>query len=162
MNYHYCQFCFKKTAQGSDIVKFCAHCGKSFSEVSNSSQALSNKTVTPSILQSQRDRDQDDNREVYKRLLAKRGISIDDDDDDELDNDAEDDVNDNDISVPSISKLQVEIDIPQDTGIPIRALARSAKREPRSANNKTKVVKVNKKKFLAEYLKSASSLRPKK
>lgn len=165
MNYHYCQFCFKKTAQGSDIVKFCAHCGKSFSEVSSSSQASSNKTTTHSIPTSQRDRDQNDNREVYKRLLAKRGISIDDDEeDDKLGGDLEDNGNDNDddVSVPSISKLQVEVDIPQDTGIPIRSLARSAKREPRNVNSKTKAVKVNKKKFLEEYLKSASSLRPKK
>ena len=157
MNYHYCQFCFKKTAQGSDIVKFCAHCGKSFNEITSSNQASINKSViSPFISESQVDKNQGNNRETYRKLLAKRGISVDDDDDDdETDNDS-------DISVPSISKLQIEVDIPQDVGVPMRALARSSKKEPRLNNNKTKIVKVNKKKFLEEYLKSASAIRPKK
>lgn len=163
MNYHYCQFCFKKTAQGSDIVKFCAHCGKSFSEIASSSQTT--KRPKPPSLETPREQERNDNREIYKKLLAKRGISVIDDDNEELetddnDNDNDDGNYDDNISVPSITKLQLDIDIPQDTGIPVRSLARSAKREPRP-NNKTKVVKVNKKKFLEEYCKSAAALRPK-
>jgi predicted amidophosphoribosyltransferase len=36
MQSNYCQSCFKKTTQTVDIVKFCAHCGKPFSEITSS------------------------------------------------------------------------------------------------------------------------------
>lgn len=172
MNYYYCQFCFKKTAQESNIVKFCAHCGKSFHEATNSNQTLPDQSIISSyVMKNQNNQKKNNNREAYKKLLIKRGISIYDEgkDNDELDNDIEiennnDDNSNNDdnISVPSINKLQMEVDIPQDMGIPVRSLARAIKKEPRITNNKTKAIKINKKKFLEEYLKSASAIRPKK
>ena len=153
MNYHYCQFCFKKTAQGSDIVRFCSHCGKSFCEVANAtpnvqSTPTANHPVNKSVAHNS-------SIEAYRKILAKRGIR--DDEDDPIEDNDGDEVD----RVPSISKLDIEVEIQKDRGVPIRSLASNSKREPR-VETKTKPVKINKKKFLQEYQRQASSLRPKK
>lgn len=160
MNYHYCQFCYKKTAQGSDIVRFCSHCGKSFSETTASTLQTPNKTSeTQKIIQqfSNIDSRTKSSIEAYKRSLANRGLS---EVDDGNDNDDDDFDRDDNIKVPNISKLQVDIDIEQNSGTPIRSLASGAQRKPRAETNKPSI-KLNKKKFLQEYRKQAAAIKPK-
>ncbi len=152
MNYHYCQSCFKKTAQASDVIKFCSHCGKPFGETTT---AVSN-VIKPSFPVNQPT--SSSSISAYKKLLEKRGIKEDDDEDvdDDIISDS-DEIN----KLPDIKQLSLEVDIVRDTGVPIRSLASGAKRKPKPETS-NKSIKINKKKFLQEYQRQAASLRPKK
>lgn len=147
MNYHYCQSCFKKTAQGSDIVKFCAHCGKPLVSESNFTSAAAPKQPNHTIPNS--------SLEAYRRALAKRGLDL-EDAVDENDGDAYDE----NIRVPNMERLEAEVNIDQQSAIPIRSLAKSAPRPVRTDNKKA--AKINKKKFLQEYQRQAAAIRPNK
>ena len=141
MNFVYCQNCFKKTEQNAEIVKFCAHCGKSFIASSNTNAI---QHTSP-------------NATNYKQLLAKRGISeIDDEDENDDSNNI-----DEDISVPHIKKLQLDVEIPQERGLPIRSVAKNTKRTPKPEAPENKRTNFNKKQFWEQYSKEASSIRKK-
>lgn len=159
MNYLYCQSCFKKTAQTSDIIKFCSHCGKSFTEVT----AIHESRRTPSITTNSIIETTSSTRDVYRKILAKRGIK-------EIEGDDNDNVNedngDNDDShnteentrVPDINKLDVDVKIFQSKGISVKSLAKNTPRKARVDSN-VKHKKRNKS-FLSDYLKSTASIRP--
>lgn len=157
MNYHYCQACFKKTPQTVDIIKFCAHCGKPFLENINQS-TLSHGNLTRDLTRkSLRDK-------LRQQLKSNHKQSIIDDD---QDNDTDDLLDDNDIEsddnirVPNIHKLDLEVDVQQDKGVAISHIAQAAKRQPKPENTSNKKTKFNKKQFLAQYQKEASSIRQK-
>lgn len=147
MNYLYCQTCFKKTAQISDMVKFCSHCGKPFNE------SLVSTPSKPTYTQPT-----NSTTEVYRQLLAKRGIKIEDDDEEEegiIENEDGEDI----LSVPDIKKLNVDVDIDRNKGFSVRSLAQGA--APRKPRSDTVKPKKRDKNFLKNYLKSAAALRPK-
>ena len=161
MHYLYCQSCFKKTAQTSDIVKFCAHCGKPFDE----SFAVSKQFIEPVWADNRKEiigKSSTDHlpttTDFYRCLLAKRGIKEVEDDDLEEGND-DDNARGEDVSVPHIDKFQVDVDIQRDKGISVKSLARNVPRKPRTQT--TSKPKKRDKNFLQEYMKSAAALRPK-
>lgn len=153
MNVIYCQKCFKKTPQTVDIPKFCSHCGKPFIEASAS-------TITNIDFQSSSNKQSPQLQSKRSELRRRADIEGDLDNFDDLETEI-DDEND-EVSVPNINKLDVEVDIPKETAAPLRSVARNTPRQPRtktSTNPKTK--KIDKKKFLAEFQKQASAIKPK-
>lgn len=153
MNFYYCQSCFKKTPQTTSVVTKCSHCGVA------SETNITNSNTRPTVPQigSQDYRQQLINRAEKQRRIRPE-VEIDD-----LDGSLDEDMDENDdgaedenVSVPHINKLKVEIDIPQNSGMPVRSLAKGAERKART---KTKGKKIDKKQFLAEFQKSASTLR---
>jgi hypothetical protein len=144
MNFIYCQSCFKKTPQTIDIVKFCAHCGKSFS-------------ISQGIIDN-RNKSTDSLSSIIKRKAIKTAIFYGQDDEDNENNDIEEDLsNQEEIqSVPNIQKLEIEVDIPKE---PVYTVGSIAKGLPRKAREKQNIKPIDKEKFLEEFLKSASSLR---
>jgi len=157
MNNIYCQSCFKKTPQTTDLVKFCAHCGKPFLETGASSHSQHKELSNSSKRE-----------ELQKRIaLAERKYSIDyekeedEDDGDSNDNETELDTIDNqpDFRHSGRKSVGIEVELPTNNGVPIRHVARSAKRTPKP---ETKRGKFNKKKFWEQFRKEASALRPNK
>mgnify|MGYP001601855481 CR=1 FL=1 len=154
MNFYYCQSCFKKTPQTISVVTKCSHCGS----VSETNTISSVRPTTPQV-GSQEYRRQVINR-AERNVRAKVEIDTDLDEDNDLDTNI-DEIDDENISVPHIDKLKVELDLPVNTGASVRSLAKGAKRQERP-KSKTKSVKIDKKQFLADFQKSASTLRKNK
>lgn len=155
MNYHYCQVCFKKTPQTTDIIKFCAHCGKSFSEPENLSISTTNNSTKFICLPSKTFKDK-----ARERLESKSRRQSVEEDGDEINDLLDDDIeSDYGAQMPNINKLDLEVDLSPDQGVSISNIARGAKRDARIDN--TKKVKINKKKFLEQYKKEASAIRNK-
>lgn len=160
MQSNYCQSCFKKTTQTIDIVKFCAHCGKPFSEVTSSIAAKPQNVISPpwEYTAPVKELEKRDNRKYREKILSQtRNKRLEDNDEDDIDDDVDDfDGEEDNVRVPNISKLDVEIDIPRNEGQTLKSLAQGAPRKPKQ---KIKAPKVNQKEFLANFLKSASSLK---
>lgn len=161
MQSNYCQSCFKKTTQTVDIVKFCAHCGKPFCEVGSYTATKSSSVSNPpqEYIKPTKEKENKEYRErIISRARNKRlmeDVSDDDEDEDDIDDLQGDEDN---VRVPNINQLSVEIDIPQNTGQTLKSLAQGA---PRKHKEKIKAPKVNQKEFLANFLKSASSIKNK-
>ena len=163
MNFYYCQSCFKKTPQTASVVTKCSHCGKASEISSDYNPHPSQHKIINQMVNNW------SNAEYRKRLIDRaaaekqRRISAEveiDDLDEDIENEIDDnDVEDDNVSVPHINKLKVEVDIPQNSGISVRSLAKGAERKTRT---KTKGKKIDKKQFLAEFQKSASTLRKNK
>ncbi len=148
MNFNYCQSCFKKTPQTTDITKFCAHCGKPF--VNLASIPNPQASLQP----------QAGSEEYRKRLIQRaesRKFEFEIDEDTELDDNgsAEEDVD----RVPDIKGLKVEIDIPQQNATPLRSLASNKPRQPKPPDKHKKRTKQEKQAFLENFQKEASALR---
>lgn len=158
MTFNYCQSCFKKTPQTADIVKFCIHCGKSFENIENYKSIASKSNYIENY----------DNKKYREKLMARmegKNISkstvdkeIDEDEDGNENEDLDVEIDDN-VEVPDIDKLKVEIDIPDNSGVPLGTMAKGAARQPKQKSNQQVIL--DKKQFLAEFQKSASTLRNK-
>lgn len=169
MNHVYCQHCYKKTPQTTDLVKFCAHCGKPFIETNANTKPQSKPEVNNSS-RSKSTLSQEDEQTLIrlKRLAAFKKAeleaTIDEDDETEVDDPDFDDDSDinlpttEELRVPKINKLKVDVDIDNDKGVPVRALAKNAKRQPKQEKVRKKF---DKKKFLEQYSKEASAIKPK-
>lgn len=165
MNFYYCQSCFKKTPQTASIVTKCSHCGK-VSEVSEDyNPRPSQRKIINEMVNNW------DNAEYRKRLIDRAAAekqrrirpeveidNLNDDLDEDIDENNDGDTEDDNISVPHINKLKVEVEIPENSGIPIRSLAKGAARRQK-VKPKDKQIKIDKKQFLANFQKSASTLR---
>lgn len=157
MNFYYCQSCFKKTPQTSSIVTCCSHCGKYFVDTSINNVTFTGGSTSIPEIGSREYKQQLINRAEKQRRI-RREVEMDIIDDD-LETDAEDDgVDDENISVPNINKLKVEVEIPENSGIPVRSLAKGVARQQK-VKLKGKQIKIDKKQFLADFQKSASTLR---
>ena len=166
MNYHYCQTCFKKTPQTIDIIKFCAHCGKSFGEEERPPHPSPHKVVSqvnsfiPRHKQTLRDK-------FRERLNNQRAeLTITDNEDDDSDDSTIVDNDDNDnfdkvIKVPDLHGQQLEVDIGQEYVVPICSLAQGIKRQSKIEHTNSQKTQLNKKQFWAQYQKEASSIRKK-
>lgn len=75
MNFNYCQRCFKKTAQTTEIVKFCAHCGKPF--VANFEQkSIIKSNFDPNIeIETDEDENDEDSNENV-RVPQLKGLQM--------------------------------------------------------------------------------------
>ena len=159
MNYHYCQACFKKTPQITDVVNFCSHCGKSFLE-DNDQPTTSNNIIISTTTPQHRQTFKDKSRERLQFKNRQKSTNHEDDETDDLldDNSTESNYN---AKVPNINKLDLEVDITQDRPAAIGSIAQGIKRQPKPENTNNKKVKLNKKQFWAQYQKEASSIRKK-
>lgn len=149
----YCQSCFKKTAQTVDIVKFCSHCGKPFINIDVATTKPEKKVSPPPSSFNQ----------AKLRILAKQA-DIQGELDEVEDDDDLDDVHDSDdenLKVPRLSQLEVDVEIPKANGAPIRSVASGAKRKDKPTSSNTKGKKFNKKQFLKEFQKQSSAIRSK-
>ena len=160
MNFNYCQSCFKKTPQTTDITRFCAHCGKPF--INLASVPSTSSTLLRQIERQASDEQASD--QEYRRRLIQRAeskklnkLEFELDDDTELDdnNIPEEDVD----RVPNIKGLKVDIDIPQQNAMSVRSLASERPRPIKPPDKHKKRTKQEKQAFLAEFQKGASALR---
>lgn len=161
MNFYYCQSCFKKTPQTSSIITKCSHCGAHSTDTSISNISANNRLV-PEINSKEYRQEIINRAEKKGRIRAEIEMGAGDIDEDENENNL--DIDDNDaedenVSVPNINKLKIEVDIPENSGIPIRSLAKGSTRKTKT---KTKGKKIDKQQFLADFQKSASTLRKNK
>ncbi|MEK6878286.1 MAG: hypothetical protein AABY22_01690 [Nanoarchaeota archaeon] len=157
MNFYYCQSCFKKTPQTTSVITKCAHCGKG-SEINTINNNV--RQTTPPIGSNEYRQQLINRSERQNRIRAEVEIETSNHDEDIEDLEGDfDNVNDENVSVPNIDKLKVEVDIPKSSGMSVRSLAKGAQRKTKT---KTKGKKIDKQQFLADFQKSASTLRKNK